>query len=249
MPTELFHKIADEIVTIPQITAINLMGLNEPLLDSRIEEFTRYLVDLRPKLRVGIYTNGLLLTPLRHDSLVSAGLHSIIVSLNAVRPEQHEQIMRMKGKFDTICANIDYARNGQCRAPHFEVHAVYTSDTFTQYDVALFYERWGSKPDGAGIGLVCTAGNFGGMLEVSPSATGIRLGNTWCFRATNTIYITCDGLVTTCCMDPFGRQVFGDLKTQTIRESYNSEPYVKFREAHVNDRADEFEICANCTRI
>jgi radical SAM protein with 4Fe4S-binding SPASM domain len=246
MAMDLYTKIIDEIATIPAITALNLMGLNEPLLDRRLESLIAYAKAAKPSLRIVIYTNGLLLTPARHASLREAGLDRLIVSLNAVRADQHQAIMGMKGKFDIICANIDNAR--QYPTPALEVHAVYTSDTFTEADAMQFYARWGNKHEG-GHGLVCRDSNWAGAVEIPAKAASLVFTNLWCFRATHTIYITYDGTMTACCLDPFGKLAFGNLQTQTIREIYNSERYVAFRLAHAENRADEYDMCKTCTRV
>lgn len=247
MTRELFRKIVDEVVTIPVVSNIKLMGLNEPLLDPRLDEFIGYIKSIGQNLGICIYTNGLLLTPKRQDRLREAGLTDLIVSLNAVRPEQHDKIMGMKNRFDTICRNIDYARGFS--TPRVEVHAVYTSDTFTEADVQTFHDRWGSIAKGTGIGLVAQYANWSGDIDVPAKAVGLVMANEWCHRATESVYILFDGRVTTCCLDPLGKQVFGDLNTQTLREIYNSEKYTEFRRAHSQNRADEYELCRNCTRI
>jgi MoaA/NifB/PqqE/SkfB family radical SAM enzyme len=244
MCVELFHKIMDEIATIPSIDSIKLHGLCEPLLDKRLEDFISY-AKAKAAVSVGIYTNGLLLTPERHDSLRAAGLDSLVISLNAVSPEQHEAIMGMKGKFGTVCANADYAIKHNKKV---QVHAVYTTDTFTEADMRTFYARWGDVRK-TGNGLVIRDANWGGDMKIPPKSAGLIFGNMCCHRAINHVYITYDGIVTTCCMDPFGKQRFGDLKTQTLRDVYNGEPYVSFRVAHAQNRADQYEICKNCTRI
>ena len=246
MTRELFHKIVDEVATIPVVSEIKLVGLNEPLLDYRLEEFIAYIRAVSPSMRIGIYTNGLLLTSVRHESLRTAGLTNLIVSLNAVRSEQHEQITGIRGKFETICRNVDYARRFD--RPRLQVHAVYTYDTFTETDKDEFYSRWGdARKDGNGL-VICEA-NWGGELELPARAVGLSFANTCCFRAISQFYVTFDGKVTTCCMDPVGRQVFGDLNTQTIREVYNGELYLNFRRAHSEDRADEYPTCRSCTRV
>lgn len=244
MTRELFHKIVDEIATIPSITSIKLHGLCEPLLDRRLEEFVAYTKD-KTQTAVGIYTNGLLLTPERYDSLRAAGLDSIVISLNAVRAEQHEAIMGMKGKFDAVCANADYAISQNSRT---QIHAVFTTDTFTERDMDLFYQRWGDARK-TGNGLVIRAANWSGDIEIPRKSMGVIFGNMGCHRATSHIYITHDGTVTTCCLDPFGKQTFGNLQTQTLRDVYNGEAYVSFRVAHAQNRADQYETCRGCTRI
>jgi len=246
MPTELFHKIIDDIATIPIITGINLQGLNEPLLDNRLEDFIRYALSKNPRLGMGIYTNGFLLTPARYDSLKASGLSRLIVSLNACDQEQHEDIMGVPGMFDKVCSHIEYAAKNPVNTVN--VHAVFGYHRFNAKDVDRFYDRWGNWMEGMGIGLVCRQANWSGDMYVNKQR-GIPLMNKCCSRAIRHISITCEGKVTTCCMDPFGKQVFGNLNHQTLREIYNSEEYVRFRKAHSNDEADQYELCRNCTRI
>ena len=96
-----------------------------------------------------------------------------------------------------------------------------------------------------GIGLVVWEGNWAGdnrlVYEFKP--------NQHCYRATTSIYVLYSGVVSACCFDPYGKEAFGDLSKQTLREVYNSPKYVRFRQDHVNDEADKWEICKNCTRI
>lgn len=237
MPMDLFKKIVDEAVTSEAITSYTVGGLGEPLLDPLLDERISY-IHARTAFPISIYTNGVALNPKRFERLKEAGLSNMVVSLNAVSGNQHERIMRLRGKFEMVLGNIRYAlanRDGM----HIEIHAVFTGDTFTLEDAARFHAMFGEHA------RVISEGNW---------ARGNRLTrdfkpNEQCFRATRGINIIYDGRATACCFDPTGRLTFGDLKTQTLREVYASEKYVAFRQAHAEDRADEYEICKNCTRI
>jgi radical SAM protein with 4Fe4S-binding SPASM domain len=111
-------------------------------------------------------------------------------------------------------------------------------------DVETFLRRWGDiRMDGYGLCVV--EGNWTSdtrtVREIRPSEA--------CPRALSQIYVTYDGKATTCCFDPTGKQTFGNLNEQTIREVYNGVDYVTFREDHANNRADKYDICKGCTRI
>jgi hypothetical protein len=243
MPMSLFKRIIDDASTIPQIDTLKLTGLNEPTLDRFLEERLRYCKEKMPHALTQIYTHGAHLIPKRHDALRAAGLDSIIFSLNAVRAEQHERIMGLKGKFALVCRNIDYAIANRGEK-HVEVHAVCNGDTFPAQDVVDFLIRWGHADEG-GYGLCVYEGNWTGDTRTVRGFSP----NKCCFRAINQIYVMFDGRVSTCCFDPTGKQVFGDLSKQTIREVYNFDPYLQFRIDHNNDEADKYDICRNCTRI
>lgn len=243
MSMSLFKKIIDEAATIPQIVNVCITGLGEPLLDPMIVQRVQYTREKMPEVIIDLFTNGVYLTPKKFEALRDAGISSIQISLNAVDQEQHEAIMGLKGKFITVCENIEYAllHRKNCA---IEVRAVINKDTFTRSDGFIFYDRWGVRGQG-GFGMLIQEGNWAGdnrtVRKFEP--------NEACFRALSQIYVTFDGKITTCCFDPSGHQIYGDLSKQSIREIYSSPEYVAFREAHDRNEADRYQICKDCTRI
>jgi len=243
MRRHTFEDIIDDAEVLG-VGKVVLNGLNEPLLDPDLESKIEYVRAKMPRAFIEIYSNGLLMTPRRFDSLADAGLSGVVFSLNAVTPRQHEEIMGMKGKFDLIEGHIDYARENK-KGVTVEVHAVMNPDYFDHSDEMSFYHRWGHYNEPNGVGAVIREGNWANELDAIKKFSP----NEKCGRATNQMYITYDGRVTTCCFDPFGRQVFGNVEKESLKVIRDSEEYVAFRKAHEEDRADEYDICRNCTRI
>lgn len=243
MPMPLFRKIINETAPIQTIRDYVLHGLGEPLLDPHLIERVKHVRFVKPDATVEIYTNGVSLTPAKFDALRDAGLTSLVVSLNAVRPEQHDAIMGLKGKFDQVCANLDYAI-ANAGGVSLQVHSVINGDKFTMEDKDTFHRRWGHRDEG-GYGICVWEGNWTGDTR---TVRGFK-PNECCDRAISQIYVMWDGRVSTCCFDATGKMIFGNLKTESLRDIYRSEKYVKFREDHFNDQADKHEICRNCTRI
>lgn len=243
MSRALFRKIINETAAIREITSYVLHGLGEPLLDVLLTERIKYIKWLKPEASIEIYTNGLLLTPDRFEDLKAAGITSVVVSLNAVSEKQHRFIMGMANKFDTICSNIDYviAHPGEVK---FQVHAVIDDENFTRKDAIEFYSRWGHRNEG-GYGICVVEGNWAG----DDKTVGSFDPKSCCDRAVGQVYVLYDGRVSMCCFDPTGKTVFGDLSKQTIRDIYNNDNYLKFRIAHWENRADEYEQCRGCSRI
>jgi hypothetical protein len=240
---DLFKKIIDEATTIDLIGPYVLTGLGEPALDPYLVERVAYIRKKSPGAQIQFFTNGINMTPAKLDALYDAGITSIIFSLNAVTQEQHERVMGVKDKFDIVCRNILYAIEN-CPGIDIHVRAVFSRDDFTMDDVDAFYKRWGHKGKG-GHGQCVHEGNWSGgnrtMRTFEP--------NECCARALGHMYVMHDGRMTTCCFDPTGKQVFGDLNTQTIREVYNGVDYVSFREAHNKNEADKYPQCKECSRI
>ena len=244
MPMPLFKKIIDEAVTIPQITQVAFAGLAEPLLDPFFIERVAYTSAARPDWRLEMYTNGISLTPEKFEAVKAAGMDVLVISLNAVSAEQHEKIMGVKGKFDLVCSNINYAIANRGDMFHINTRAVLTGDTFTESDALSFLRRWGVTNLG-GYGKIITERNWAGGIRTVAQFDP----NSCCIRALEQISVHRDGRVNLCCYDPLNKYPFGDLKIQTIREVYNSPAYVAFRQMHFENRAAEHPLCKVCTRV
>jgi MoaA/NifB/PqqE/SkfB family radical SAM enzyme len=242
MSMYLYQKIVDEIAGLPLINRIVLHGLGEPTLDRNLEERLEYARSARPDLGLEIYSHGVHLGPDRFEALKKAGLTSLVFSLNAVRPEQHEVIMGLKGKFETVCSNIDYAIANR-DSVGVEVHAVSNDDQFTESDRVEFYKRWGVAGQG-GYGTCVREMNWAGLNRTTIEVKG----NECCSRAVGQIYVMYDGRVTMCCLDVTGDTVFGNLNLSTLREIYNAEYYMMFRALHSSNKAGVFKACKGCTR-
>jgi len=244
MPMPLFKKIVDEAATIPQINEVAFAGLAEPLMDPLLIERIQYTKQVCPDKRTEMYTNGVRLTADKFDALKAAGLDVLVISLNSTSPEQHAAIMGLKNKYDMVCANADYAIAHKGSMAHIDVRAVVTGDTFTQEDAATFLRRWGVMSLG-GYGKLITERNWAGenrtVVNFDP--------NECCLRALAQISVHRDGRVNLCCYDPLSKYSFGDLKTHTLREIYNSPSYVEFREWHRDNQAAKHPLCKVCTRV
>ena len=254
MTDDLFKKIIDEAATISHIRTLILHGLNEPLLDNKLVERIQYATDTMPKGVIkNIFTNGFVLYPEKFDALKEAGLDSCVVSLNAVSQEQHERIMGIKGKFEQTYKNIEHMIANRGDMTNVQVDAVFNNDQFTEADCYVFLNRWGVHPimshekrNNAGVGLIVKEGNWAGENRT------IRLPRepgSCCSRALSALYVQYNGIVTSCCFDPLGENIFGDLTTDTIRGVFNGEKHTRFRSDHFEDKADRWEICRKCSRI
>lgn len=244
MPMDLYQKIIDEAVTIPQINEIAFAGLAEPLMDPFIVERIKYAKQTCPEKRTEMYTNGVRLTPQRFDEIKAAGLDVLVFSLNAANAEQHQAIMGLKGKYDLVCEHIDYAIANKGEMKHIDARAVVTGDTFTIQDGRDFLRRWGITGYG-GYGKLISERNWAGENRTTAEFDP----NSCCKRALEQISVHRNGMVNLCCYDPLNKYPFGDLKTQTIREIYNAPGYVEFREWHRDNQAAKHPLCAICTRV
>ncbi|WP_246125835.1 radical SAM/SPASM family putative metalloenzyme maturase [Geobacter argillaceus] len=107
----------------PQLEALILNGIGEPLLHPHLEEFIRQAKAQMPANGwVGFQSNGLLMTNLRALSLVDAGLDRICLSIDALTPEKFRQ-MREGGEVEGVeraIAALNAAKK-RCNRPEVRV--------------------------------------------------------------------------------------------------------------------------------
>jgi MoaA/NifB/PqqE/SkfB family radical SAM enzyme len=88
------HMSLDEFESVlehlPAIYRIKLVGLGEPLLNPAFFDMVR--AARRRRLRVLTTTNGSLLDPERRRELLSCGLNTLNISVDAARPETHASL-------------------------------------------------------------------------------------------------------------------------------------------------------------
>lgn len=91
MAEDTFYRIIDSIAAYqPDYTGmISPHFYGEPLLDSRLETFVRYVRSYLPQATIQIYTNGELFTIDRFLSLTEAGATKFIISQHSPTTPQH----------------------------------------------------------------------------------------------------------------------------------------------------------------
>lgn len=80
LKTELFYKIIKELVELKWFGQIQFNFYNEPLLDERLPELTKYARLKLPASSIMIYTNGDFLTIDLYKKLVASGVTDFIIT-------------------------------------------------------------------------------------------------------------------------------------------------------------------------
>ncbi len=250
MKMDLFQKIMDESVALPLVDHITFTGLGETLLDKHLIERIRYARLRMPHIMIDIFSNGSQLTNAKVDALIDAGLSTLYVSLNATNQEKRQQIMYPHKPdyfdYDKVCAVLDYAIGRYQVKPEMKVlvKAIVSKDLFEDGDQERFDSRWNGPWNRDGNSFMHLEGNWAGA--VWPARTKQV---TPCSRALGQIMVLWDGRVSLCCFDSEGKEILGDLNTQTIKEVFNGPKATGIRTAHWEGRRSEIPMCAECTAI
>lgn len=233
MNMALFKKIADECAELG-IKHVRMHNYGEAFIDRALVEKIRYAKS-KGIAEVGVISNGSLLGEETVKGLIEAGLDAINISVDASGKETFEET-RVGLKYDKVIANIERLvrmreASGR-RRPKLILSFVRQSDS---EDENAFIERWRRIADKI---HVTDLHNWAGTLNHVSDV------NFPCYRPWLTFTVLWDGRVSLCCADFDAKVVLGDLRTSTIEEIWNAEPYRRTRREHLDSGGPD--ICRSC---
>ena len=233
MDMSLFRKIVDECADLG-IEHVRMHNYGEPFVDRSLVEKVRYAKE-RGIPQVGMISNGSLITEQSARGMIEAGLDAINISVDASGREVFEKT-RLGLKYDKVIGNIERLlriRNELERTrPKLILSFVRQNNSD---DERAFIEHWRQIADKI---HVTDLHNWAGTLN---QRSDVRYP---CYRPWLTFTALWDGRVSLCCADFDGRTVLGDLRSHSIREIWNSDPYRAVRRQHLESGGPA--ICQSC---
>jgi MoaA/NifB/PqqE/SkfB family radical SAM enzyme len=233
MEMGLYRKIVDECVELG-IEHVRMHNYGEPFIDRQLVDKVRYAKE-RGIPQVGMISNGSLITDQVARGMIEAGLDAINISVDASGREVFEST-RIGLKYDKVIANIERllairAELGRTR-PKLILSFVRQNNSVEEQ---TFIEHWQARVDKVHI---TDLHNWAGTLNTESDV------NFPCYRPWLTFTALWDGRVALCCADFDGKEILGDLRSSTIREIWNSEPFLRVRRAHLESGGPD--ICRAC---
>jgi MoaA/NifB/PqqE/SkfB family radical SAM enzyme len=233
MDMALFQKIADECAALG-IGHIRMHNYGEAFMDRQLVEKVRYAKRLGIP-EVGLISNGSLITEAAARGMVDAGLDAINISVDAAGKEVFEST-RLNLSYDKVIANVErlirIRDEAGKRRPKLILSFVRQNNSAEEQS---FIAHWRTKADKIHI---TDLHNWAGTLNHESDV------NFPCYRPWLTFTVLWDGRASLCCADFDGREILGDLRTSTIREIWNSKPYLRARQAHLDHGGPA--VCQSC---
>lgn len=130
LPTQECMKIMDQMAQVCR-PALVLTG-GEPLFRSDIYDLGRYGVKVGFKM--GLATNGTLVTPEVAQKIYNAGFHRVSISLDGADPATHDEFRRMPGAFE---AAVEGIRNLKALGVYLQVNTSVTTHNEIQLEDVL----------------------------------------------------------------------------------------------------------------
>ena len=115
------RSLGEQIIDAAKRAAIGNLGLTpivgDPLIHRELESFVRYAVAPPQPLKVGLTTNGILLTAERYRALVDAGVTTVDISMSFPDEAEYRRVYRST-RLKTVLTNIesilDVQQKGEC---------------------------------------------------------------------------------------------------------------------------------------
>lgn len=252
MNKDAFSEIIRE--TGPYLVNANLYFQGEPMLHPDFFSF----LEITRKIRTTISTNGHYIDDESAEKLALSGLNKLIVSLDGPDQETYSKY-RINGDIEKVLRGIEImgktirkTRSGM----KFVIQVLVNRyNEGSLQEIKKIAERSGAKPALKSMQIYNTA-RTEEWLPTDKRFRRYRRGRKGfhirsslprrCARLWFNPVITWDLKVLPCCFDKDGEHVMGDLNRNSLREIWQGDTYMKFREALLMQR-QTIAICRNCT--
>ena len=237
MDDALFEKIIDDCSQFP-LRRIEPYLHGEPFMDRKILDRIEYINRKLPRTEVHLFTNGSLLTKKTVDRLKELDIASLVISLNTAMPEKYNAIMGLDWK--KTLANLERVaeenRSTKKVADRFVMRMTAPKET-TDAEIAKFRKlarRMGARA------VIVSLHNYKGDINSERPVPQFP-----CYFV-NDLDILYDGNTALCCMDHDGDYSWGDVKTHSVLEVFNSPVAKRYRKLMREDRRSELTPCSDC---
>ena len=225
MKMDLYKKIVDEAAA-NNVFSIKLSWRGEPMLNPNLIEMIKYAKKKKIK-HVAFLTNAELLTKKKSHELLESGCDYISISADGV-DEIYDKI-RFPAKFEETVARIKYLKQirdeKKQKKPLIRVQSILTA---IENNSEKFYKTWEKVADR--INVIADQ-----LRDYQIDENKIEYNHYFmCPKPFQRLAIAHDGRVHQCISDYHGKNILGNVNTQTIKEVWNGEPNKKLRDSFKN---------------
>jgi MoaA/NifB/PqqE/SkfB family radical SAM enzyme len=243
MSSIIFKKIADECGRFGSY--MRLSGGGEPLLHPQLPELIEYAKTAGA--RVGLITNGSLLTQEKVDHLLKADTDMIEVSVDASDSETYSKI-RIGLDFDRLVKHLRYAvkRRNEWQCPTRVVVSV-VNQKLIEGKLDQIVDFWNAVADNVIVRKYLTwgIGDESWSADPTPYIPDHRVPCPFPFERLN---VDTRGDIMFCGYDIAGEtcSVFGNVMEKSIRQIWQGDRFTEWRELLLAGEYEKIEICGKC---
>ena len=232
---EDFKRVVDEGVSF-NLPSLIFGGGSEPLLHPKAMDMVQYALT-SGIMDVLLSTNAVPLTHEKIDNLLDWGLTRIGISLDAATPETYKLVRG--GNLEAVESNIRYLieqkEKRNLRLPILRVSFVIQKEN--EHEQELFLDKWKDVADKV---------DFQKFLDFSSvdDLKKVESDSFFCSQAWERVNIWSTGDVSPCCTFYGKHHLYGNIKTQSIKEIWDSSKTQQLRQSIKNSKPPL--SCLNC---
>ena len=254
MDEVFFEKIIRELKEFPQdgIKRIVFSGLGEPLMNPRLPDYVRMVVEAGIAGRVEIITNGLLLTPEKSRALVAAGITNINISVQGLDAAGYEETCGIRIDFERYLENLKYLYEHKGNVQIY-IKAI-DATLGTKENEEKFFEIFSPFADRIYIEhLVVMQQQMDGLREIVDGTKNfygeeLDVNRKVCAQSFYFMQIGCEGDIFPCPVPGLGKNLsMGNAKEHTLTEIWNGSRRRGFLRKMLKKEKDQIPDCATCT--
>ncbi len=255
MHVATFRSIVEGLSQFPdRIKVLHLYKDGEPLVNKHLAEFVRIAKVSNRFERVETTTNGVLLSPVRSEELIAAGIDGIRVSIYGLDDQSYRSTTQCPVSFDSVVTNVAALFRIKSELnPRVHIHCKITDvrlsteardcfvRTFSPISDSIHVDSlmgW-TAPEGKDLmlGITPTTGMSGSPLKPDRKV---------CSEPFMRLAVNSNGSVSVCCVDWSHETVVGHVPNETLFAIWNGERLQAFRRRHLSGRRNELAACRNC---
>jgi MoaA/NifB/PqqE/SkfB family radical SAM enzyme len=250
MDFKLFERIIGECTEHDgEVESIGMPGFSELFILKGIERYLSLIRECIPGVFLSLTSNGSM-APEQAEFVVKNNLADLVsFSIDGGNADAAKTTVGWKNlTFQEAVRNVETFI--EIRNRHKSSIGVVVNMTLSPYNidsVGEFVEQWDGRADAIQIGGVHNGGgNVFPLREEDKPEEGKPSYCSWPFEK---MWIQSDGVVALCCHDAFTTHSLGDLKEETIRETWNGEKLRVIREHFENGKWSKLPLCGNCCAL
>lgn len=258
MDFELFKNITRQMREAG-VEEIGVFYLGESFMNPRLlVDCIRYTKQELAFPYVFLTSNASMAFPEAVEECMKAGLDSLKWSCNAADEAQFERVMGVSGKLfhralENIKAAWEIRQKGGYKTGLYASSIKYDGEQFEKmekllensvrpyvdqhYWLPLYSMGSFATQREEELGYRPTAGNQGRLDALRDPLP--------CWSAFTEGHVTADGKLSACCFDANANWTMGDLTKQSFMEAWNSESFIRLREAHLRKDV-KGTVCESC---
>jgi len=233
MDGSVFHKVLRELRM--HMTPIRFIRWGEPTLHPM---WLSWIQDSKDAgLMSHLNTNGSLIDETALDRIVAIPLNSIKFSFQGTSKEDYQRI-RYGGNWDKLMETIKLLHLKRANRNWPYIQAGVTVEKESPEQIQSFKEVVSPYVDDVYVNKTKD------LTEVNPPEMIIE-----CPEVFDKLSVNWDGTVSACCGDYDNKMLVGDVKTNTLKEIWESSKLNVYREMLAARKHSELDLCCRCARI